>query len=73
MLDTLSTYAFPPTGIACYYHTASVRNALDILEWNHLFGSLPSRRWVIFRRVFGILHPKHGKDKTHQDRTEGTD
>ena len=43
MLDTLSTYAFPPTGIACYYHTASVRNALDILECSHLFGSLPSK------------------------------
>ena len=43
MVDRLSTYAFPPMGIACYYHTASVRNALDILEYNHLFGSLPSK------------------------------
>ena len=43
MLDKLSTYAFPPKGIACYYHTASIRNALDILEFNHLFGSLPSK------------------------------
>ena len=43
MLETLSTYAFPPGGIACYYHTASVRNALDILVHNHLFGSFPSR------------------------------
>lgn len=43
MLDKLSTYAFPSKGIACYYHTASVRNALDILEFNHLFGSLPSK------------------------------
>ena len=43
MLETLSTYAFPPGGIACYYHTASVRNALDILVHNHLFGSFPSK------------------------------
>ena len=43
MLETLSTYAFLPDGIACYYHTASVRNALDILEHNHLFGSFPSK------------------------------
>lgn len=43
MLDKLSTYAFPTNGMACYYHTASVRNALDILEFNHLFGSFPSK------------------------------
>ena len=43
MLDTLSTYAFPTNGMACYYHTASVRNSLDILEFNHLFGSFPSK------------------------------
>ena len=43
MLEKLSTYAFPDGGIACYYHTASVRNALDILEFNHLFGSFPSK------------------------------
>lgn len=43
MLDRLSTYDFPPTGVPCYYHTASVRNALDILEFNHLFGSFPSK------------------------------
>lgn len=43
MLERLSTYHFPSGGIDCYYHTSSVRNALDILEFNHLFGSFPSK------------------------------
>lgn len=43
VLDTLSTFNFPDGGIECYYHTASVGNALDIIGFNHLFGSLPSK------------------------------
>lgn len=42
-LEKLSTFNFPDGGIECYYHTASVENALDIMEFNHLFGSLPSK------------------------------
>lgn len=42
-MDRLSTYNFPNTGIDCYYYTASADNALDILRFNHLFGSLPSK------------------------------
>lgn len=42
-LEKLSTFNFPDGGIECYYHTASVKNALDIMEFNHLFGSLPSK------------------------------
>lgn len=42
-MEKLSTFHFPQNGIECYYHTGSVENALDILEFNHLFGSLPSR------------------------------
>ena len=43
VLDTLSIFNFPDGGIECYYYTASVRNAWDIMEFNHLFGSLPSK------------------------------
>lgn len=42
-LEKLSTSSFPDGGIECYYYTASVENALDIIEFNHLFGSLPSK------------------------------
>lgn len=42
-LEKLSTFSFPDGGIECYYYTASVENALDIIEFNHLFGSLPSK------------------------------
>ena len=42
-LERLSTFNFPDEGIECYYHTASVENALDIMKFNHLFGSLPSK------------------------------
>lgn len=42
-MDKLSTYGFPRGGIRCYYYTASVENALDIIRCNHLFGSLPSK------------------------------
>ena len=43
VIETLSSFNFPDGGIECYYHTASVENALDIIEFNHLFGSLPSK------------------------------
>jgi len=43
MLSRLSTYAFPSGGMYCYYHTSSVKNAIDIVLHNHLFGSFPSK------------------------------
>lgn len=42
-MEKLSTYGFPPDGLECYYFTGSVENALDILVFNHLFGSMPSK------------------------------
>lgn len=42
-MQKLSAYAFPSTGMECYYFTDKVDNAIDILEHSHLFGSFPSR------------------------------
>jgi hypothetical protein len=42
-VNRLSTYAFPPDGVMCYYYTFSLENAIDILQHWHLFGSFPSK------------------------------
>ena len=42
-MDNLSTFNFPKNGIECYHFTSSVDNALDILTYHHLLGSLPSK------------------------------
>ena len=42
-MHRLSSYPFPADGLVCYYHTASVRNAIDIIRNAQLFASLPSR------------------------------
>lgn len=42
-MKKLSEYDFGPEGLRCYYYTASVENAIDILEHSHLYGSFPSK------------------------------
>ena len=42
-MKKMSEYAFPLGGLRCYYYTASVDNALDIIEKSHLYGSFPSK------------------------------
>lgn len=42
-MKKISEYDFGPDGLRCYYYTASVENAIDILEHSHLYGSFPSK------------------------------